>query len=365
MRGLRQVEAFTREASWPALRALGLRGRLPDTTARDALIKVDPHELRAALHRLLRRAHRRHALDPDGLRWGVVSMDGKATAIDAWDSPLVQRQGQRGIVRTVTATLVSSHVRVCLDAFPIPAATNEMGIYPSALDALLDAYSGLDLFRVVMYDAGACSEANARHTRKRGLHYVMVLNEGQPTLADEARKALSALGSERGTVVQHDDSRTVRYTLWSTDELAAWPGWDHLRTVIRIQREVLDAAGRVTQTGERYFVTSLRPDALSAMGWARMLRSRWGVENDCHNTFDAILGEDAQTWFRLSASGALNVILLRRLVYNLLALFRGRTLRGELGSRPPWRDLMRWTYNALIAATEATVAELRPRAAPT
>ncbi len=147
-------------------------------------------------------------------------MDGKATAIDAWNSPLVQRQGQRGMVRTVTATLISSQVRACVDAFPIPATTNEMGIYPTALDALLDAYSGLDLFRVVMYDAGACSEANAGHTRGRGLHYVMVLNDGQPTLANEARQVLGGLDEQRGTVVLHDDSRTVRYTLWSTDELA-------------------------------------------------------------------------------------------------------------------------------------------------
>ena len=364
-RGLRQVESLTKEASLDALRALDLRRALPDTTQRDLLVKLDPHELRAALHRQVLRAHRRHALDADGLPSGVVSMDGKATTIDAWDSPYVQRQGSHGVIRTVTATLVSSRVRVCLDAYPIPAKTNEMGIFKDALDALVDTYGGTALLQVVMYDAGACSQANARHTRKRKLHYVMVLNEGQKTLYAEARRVLGALDESRGHKVEMtDEHRTVHYTLWLTNELAGWLDWDHLVTVVRIRREVLGPDGRPTQTGERYFVSSLGSQAFVPIRWARLLRARWGVENNCHHTFDQEFAEDARTWIKRSAPGALNVVLLRRIAYNLVALFRGRTLRGEDGVPPAWGDLMRWAYNALIAATASTVAGLRaPRPA--
>ena len=57
-----------------------------------------------------------------------------------------------------------------MDAFPIPPQTNEMGAYVAAVADLVRAYESIDLFRVVMYDAGACSEANARATRWMGLH---------------------------------------------------------------------------------------------------------------------------------------------------------------------------------------------------
>lgn len=361
LRGLRQVESFTKEGSTDALRALGLRRGLPDTTLHDLLIRLDPHELRAALHRQVLHAYRRRALDPEQLPWNVVSMDGKATAIEAWDSPYVQKQGHKGVIRTVTSTLVSSGVRVCLDAFPIPATTNEMGIYPDALDAIFQTYGRTLRPHVVMYDAGAASEGNARHTRKHDAHYFMILNGAQPTLFAEAQRVLGGLDDSQGHAVEMtDEHRHVRYTLWLTEELAGWLDWDHLVTVGRIRRDKLGKDGRSTQVGERYFVTSMKSSALGPRGWARMIRARWGVENDCHNTFDQQFGEDARTWFTHSAPGALNVVLLRRIAYNLVALFRGRTLRGEFGVPPAWADVMRWGYNALVAATADTVAGLRP-----
>ena len=56
-RSLAAVETFIADASQATLGALGLRKGLADTTARDLLIKLDVHELRAALHRQIRRAH--------------------------------------------------------------------------------------------------------------------------------------------------------------------------------------------------------------------------------------------------------------------------------------------------------------------
>jgi len=45
----------------------------------------------------------------------------------------------------VTSCLISSPACPAIDAYPIPPATNEMGIFPKALDALLEAYGSLDL----------------------------------------------------------------------------------------------------------------------------------------------------------------------------------------------------------------------------
>ena len=54
-------------------------------------------------------------------------------------------------------------------------------------------------------------------------------------------------------------------------------------------------------------------------------------------------------------------MLLRRIAYNLLALFRGVTQRAQEKRKTPWRDVLRWFYNAIISATDADLSALRPR----
>lgn len=88
---------------------------------------------------MVRAAYRRKALDPDLLPFGVLSLDGKATSISSCDDWYAQRQTVEegaplvGLVRSVTATLVSSSARPCINVVAIPAHTNEMGAFPTAL----------------------------------------------------------------------------------------------------------------------------------------------------------------------------------------------------------------------------------------
>jgi hypothetical protein len=158
-KSLAEVERLTESMSAAMRRWFGLRGRIADTTLRDALCMLTPDALRPALHRLVRKAQRRKALAPEGLPFGVVSLDGKVTAIAGCDDFYAQRQTQSGAgplvgaLRTVTAVLTSSRARPVVDVLPIEASTNEMGTFDKALDGLLDAYKGLDLFRLVTYDA--------------------------------------------------------------------------------------------------------------------------------------------------------------------------------------------------------------------
>lgn len=361
-RSVADLEALTVRMSVAARRWFGLTRKLSDTTVRDLLVRLEPADLRGLLHAQVRVFHRQKALEPEGFRWGVVSMDGKATAIRAWDGRYAQQQGARGMVRTITASLVSSPGCPCIDAWPIPPTTNEMGTYLVALRSLVETYGGIDLFRVVMYDAGACSEANARGTRTLGLHYVMQLNDAQPTLFAEARRLLDAAPAH---VVELDEQAgRVRYHLRLTSEIQGFLDWDHLRTVIHVRRETIDRNGGVTRQGDRYFVTSLSATALEPQGWARLIKARWAVENNCHHTFDAALGEDARPWFQEQPVGALNVMLLRRIAYNMMAIFRARTLRAESNRSIAWRELATQVFTALIVATEEAVAGLRSRARP-
>jgi hypothetical protein len=55
------------------------------------------------------------------------------------------------------------------------------------------------------------------------------------------------------------------------------------------------------------------------------------------------------------------VLLLRRIAYTLLALFRSVTLRSEEGRATRWKDLLAWVRDALVAAGPEHVMNLRVR----
>ena len=260
-RSLAEAEALSDTLAPAMRRRLGLPRRLADTTARDALCRVSLEGLRGVLHRAVRAAWRRKALASESLPIQVVALDGKVTAVPTLNHPLVQNRVDEqavpyGLVRTVTCALVSAAGRPCIDAIPIPAATNEMGHFRTAFASLVETYPRL--FDVVTYDAGALSE----------------------------------------------------------------PGQ-----------------------------------------WLQLVRCHWGVENNNHHTLDTAFAEDARPWIEADAQGMLAVLLLRRIAYTLLALYRAVTLRSDDGRATPWKRLMQSVRDVLVAATEEQVAGLEAAAA--
>ena len=75
-----------------------------------------------------------------------------------------------------------------------------------------------------------------------------------------------------------------------TEQMVDFGGWSHLRTVLRIESETRtrDGGERVAHEN-RYFLCSLPRVSLADTQWLRVVRLHWGVENNCHNTFDKIL----------------------------------------------------------------------------
>ena len=373
-RSLREIEQLTAEMSPAARRALGLQRRTPDTTMRDLLVQIAPDGLRGRLRGQVRAACRRKAIAADVLPFGVLSMDGKVTAIEAWGDGLAQRQryggedgagaGARGLVRTITSVLISSRAKPVLDACPIAPETNEDGQFVQALDDVLAAYARLDLFRMVMYDSGACSLGNADAIRARHLHYTFRLDSKQPTLFAEAQRLLGDRGHDEANAVSEERTGRgfVRRYAFITSEMAAYHGWEHLRTTLRVRSETWSHDGHLLSGEDRYYISSLAADRLSAKQWIALARLRWGVENQGHHTLDVAFAEDKHPWITANVKGMVAVLMLRRIAYNLLALFRNVTQRSEANRRTPWKDLKRWVYNALISATDAQVAGLRPRA---
>ena len=372
-KSLAQAEALTAEMSLPMRRLLGIARRVSDTTMRDVLCSLDPMKLRRVLHWVVRAAWRRKALEPDGLPFGVVSLDGKCTAIEDTHRPLYSQAQTRadgssyGLARSVTAALSSARGCPCIDLVPIPSWTNEMGAFEQVLDLLERAYGRLlhSMAKVLTYDAGACSLANAGLVVARGFDYVFRLKEDQPTLLREAERVLGPLGSERAWASTEDvvGARVVTRRVWLTRAMAGFVDWSHLDAVVRIDSQTVDRRGTVVAHESRYYLSSLAPKRLSGAQWLRLIRGHWGVENHCHNLYDTAFAEDDRPWITADAQGFINVAIVRRLVATLLTLFRSVTQRSQERRLTPWRDLLRAVYNTVISATESHLANLRPRLA--
>lgn len=366
-KGLGEVEELTSWLGSGARQYLGLKSRVPDTTMRDLLVQFEPNEVRKLNYGFIRAARRRKQLNHD-MPVRAVSMDGKATStwlFDPPDAPVQygQRQGRHAVVRTITSCLATVPGRPCLDAHPVPPETNEMGSFVPALEALLSAY-GRSLFDVVMYDSGACSQANATAVIDRELDYVFCLKKNQPELLKEAERVLSHLPLEtaHATDTDLDGGDVVTWWGWVTDELAGWLDWPHLNTVVRIHKVKTDKDGNILSIEDRYYVSSLEATRLSPKGWLELIRRRWSVENENHNVWDTILLEDKRPWILLPA-GMVVVLLLRRLVYNLLTLYRSVTLRSERNRSQSWTRLLRDIHRSLLRATDEVMAGVRRRKA--
>src|SRR5690606_4331249 len=90
---LKDVERLTAEGAPSARRFLHVGARrVPDTTMRDVVCRITPEAVIPALHRGVKKAHRRKALASEDLPLGVLSLDGKTTVIPGCDDHYAQRQ---------------------------------------------------------------------------------------------------------------------------------------------------------------------------------------------------------------------------------------------------------------------------------
>jgi hypothetical protein len=98
-----------------------------------------------------------------------------------------------------------------------------------------------DLFKLVTYDAGACSAHNAALVRASDLHYLFGLTAGQPTLLQEAKRWLGPRKAHEADAVSEDFERGNRVVrrLFIGQVTVVLDGWEHLRTVLRIQTETV------------------------------------------------------------------------------------------------------------------------------
>ena len=225
-------------------------------------------------------------------------------------------------------------------------------IFELALDSLCCAYRGLELFKLVTYDAGACSAHNATLIRARDLHYLFGLTAGQPTLLQEAKRWLGPTEAAEADAVSEDFDRGRRVVrrLFIGQVTVLLDGWEHLRTVLRIQTETLEGAAE-PRVDQRYLISSMPSVRLTADHWLLVARRHWGVETS-HQILDIAFEEDDHPWIEACPRAALVVAILRRIAYTMLALFRSVTQRSDERRATPWKTLMTDLFVALISTTE-------------
>jgi predicted transposase YbfD/YdcC len=370
-KSLAETEELTANLPGPVRRSLGLSGRVPDTTMRDVVVALDPEELRQCLYRQVRAAHRRKQLPAEWLPFGVLAVDGKCTSTPHIDDRFAQRQtlkagdeevGVQGLTRTLTACLISSRAKVCVDAAPIPAETNEMGHFGAAFHRLVEQYGRSGLFEMVTLDAGFNSAENAQLIHDAGYGYLMHLSDDRRDLTASAIRMLGHRGADQVAASTTDKvgSAVVVRRLWMA-EMTDVAGWPHLRRVLRVQSEKTD--GDKVTVQDRYYATNYGARALSKAQWLALVRSHWAVENNCHWVWDAVFKEDDRPWV-YDPQGMVVVMLMRRIAYNMLAVFRAVTLRGPKSRATPWPKLLRAVYRALIRATAEVLDGLRSRRKP-
>jgi hypothetical protein len=302
----------------------------------------------------------------------VLAIDGKAQSVHG--APLTpfycQQQNAEGeperyVYKVLNATLISSSAAVCVHQKPIPAWTNEMGYFEEFFDELRGAYARAELFDVVTSDAGVLSREHCRKVDQLGLGYVVALKDNNPELEREARRVLQPLAARQRPVAEdngweQDSSRgIIKRQLWTTTELAAWPGWEHMRQLWLVRVLVWDPKRkRASILEERLYATNLpTAHAIHGSHILSLVRAHWRIENELHGTLDIQLREDDPGWVR-RGYGLMNTGLLRAMAYNLLAIARSVHLRTA--RLVGWQQLRDWLRDAILWPTQ--LAPLRASA---
>jgi hypothetical protein len=370
-KSLAEVESLTADLSRAVRRKLGIPRRVPDTTLRDVLCRLSHDDILPLLERLVTQLRVSKSLHRGGFPLHVAALDGRGTALTSWAGDFAQRHLNEktghvyGLMRTVTATVVTSPGRPCIHVSPIPAGTNEMGHFQEALRQLCEGPGRfIDL---VTYDQGANSRGNAQAVLDRGKHYLMRMNDARRSmqqLTDEMLGTTAIAATDAETI--HNRKEVVRSLRLMPVNHTALPQmprkaiiWEHARTLLRVDSQTL-VDGEVQSQLTRFFVSSLPAKDLTPEQWLWLTKAHWGVETT-HQVLDQSFEEDDHPWMTNDPNGMLVVAVLRRIALTLLTMFRAVTLKSDTHRAMPWKRLFGWVRNTLIASTEATVASLRQR----
>ena len=382
-RALRDVERLGKHlsSSWHPFVGEGAS----DTVMWTVIQQMEPSYLRSKLVKRVRSFHRSKMLQPVGLPWGVVTVDGKNLATlshDAggrahartkanskWQSKQAERQHGKTyyLAPVLRATLTSSEAKVSIDQLALPAGQGESTHFLPFVQGLHQAYGRSQMFRLIDADAGLTSLANADGIEQMGYLYVFGLKGNQAELYHEAKALLEPLAARKPPQAQTPwepaHGKMIRRSLWRTDEMRGIENsvgvWSHLTQTWLVRQETRSDDGTI-EIEDRYFITSVPWAMLTAQQILQIVRNHWGVENDTFNSLDKQWREDSAPWCTQgNAVWALG--LIRLMAYNTDQLLRRRRLRpkkpdGSWCSPMSWRALFETVWLALFTQPHPVVS---------
>jgi predicted transposase YbfD/YdcC len=252
------------------------------------------------------------ALHPDAA--DLIALDGKT----------VRRSGDSAAGRKPLHLVCAwaSTQRLVLAQEAVDAKENECAAMLAILGRLtLDG-------SLVTVDAIATNPTIAEAIVGGGGDYLPALKRNQPTLHEEVARyfadpATTGLATVEVTDKDHGRIEVRRYSVshdveWMTGDrrFPHEPRFPALRSLVRATATT-EWRGTVTEQ-TRYFIASAR---LTPERAAEAIRTHWGIESH-HRVLDVGFKEDQSRLRR--GHGAQNMALVRRLVFNLVRLGRGK-----------------------------------------
>lgn len=328
--------------------------RIPDTTLHDLLVQIDPEPLNAELAKGVKHASRNHELDNTDLPFRLTVIDGKNISRTSYpvDGHSIRRS-QKGceiyVHHGIRALLASSKLKLLMAQTVMPKGNNENSTLEPFLEQLVQLYSGTKLLEVLSLDAGFTGAHNAQLIRDQGLHYIFALKA--PEIHPITAKAIEILGPRTKPERVEAERKNGKHI---TRALFRCPapevkGWSHAQQLWRVHKEVTDQAGKVT-TEEHYYVTSLPSSRLSATLVLKTIRMHWEIENNANWVMDTAWEEDSYPWCNYAFE---LISLLRMIVYNAVARFKLRRLRGALAREWSWKQTLQFIQRALFPIRES------------
>lgn len=238
----------------------------------------------------------------------VIAIDGKALR-KSFD----KANGQSAI-HMVSA--FASATKLVLGQQKVSDKSNEITAIPKLLDLLeLDG-------KIVSIDAMGTQKKIAKKIRSKNADYVLALKGNHSTLHDDIRLFLSTeiQKTKSSKIVDcyeefdKGHGRIEQRTCYVSDQLD-WleqrTDWTDLKTVAMVESHI--TAGDKTTTEQRYFISSLPPDAKEI---AESIRSHWAIENSLHWVLDVTLREDDSRVRKDNAPE--NMAMVRHIILNML-----------------------------------------------
>jgi len=267
----------------------------------------------------------------------VIALDGKQLrgSMDTYAG--------KGAIYMVNAWASSN--QMALGQQKVEDKSNEITAIPKLLEML--EISGC----IITMDAIGCQTEIASQIVDQHGDYVLAVKENQANLYEDLAALFGLYLKERDPHLDQDDYyKTVdkdhgRIEIRQCWTLAANPfersirhleEWKQIRSLVLITSE--RRIGQVTSTQDRYFISSLPPNAAKLLA---AVRSHWGIENGLHWQLDIVFDEDHSRVRKDNAPQ--NLAVIRQIALNLLK--NEKNARGGLQAK---RLQAAWDENYLL-----------------